>query len=137
LEVEFHFSKNIKLHIEATQLIKRFEKIAFFERCSIGFINYIFVSDREILVLNKKYLHHSYPTDIITFDYSEPNSVSGDIYISIDTVRYHAKKFQTTFNNELNRVMIHGLLHLLRYKDKSQKDKILMRKKEDYYLSLF
>jgi rRNA maturation RNase YbeY len=137
LEIEFHFSKNIKLHIEASIIKKRFEKIAFFEHYNIGFLNYIFVDDREILVLNKKYLHHSYPTDIITFDYSEPNLVSGDIYISVDTIRYNASKFATSFNNELNRVMIHGLLHLLRYKDKTKNEKTLMRKKEDYYLSLF
>lgn len=127
----------MQLHLEAALLRKRFEKIAFFEGKRIGFINYIFVGDREIFLLNKKYLNHSYPTDIITFDYSELNEVSGDIYISLDTVRYNAKKFEATFKVELNRVMVHGLLHLLRYKDKSRSEKILMRKKEDFYLSLF
>ncbi len=137
MELEFHFSKNIRLHIEAGQLRKRFEKIAFFEKNSIGFVNFIFVDDKEILSLNKKYLHHYYPTDIITFDYSEEYIVSGDIYISVDTVKYNAKKFNAKYSQELYRVMIHGLLHLLKYKDKTISEKKQMRAKEDYYLSLF
>jgi probable rRNA maturation factor len=117
--------------------VKRFEKIAFFERCNIDCINYIFVNDRSILLYNTKYLHHTYPTDIITFDYSEFNYKSGDIYISIDTVRYHSQKFNVSFKNELNRVIIHGLLHLIGYKDKTVAEKKLMRFKENYYLRLF
>ena len=136
MEIEFHYSKNIWLHLNYSQLIKRFERIAFFEKYSLGAINYIFVDDRELLILNRKYLHHTYPTDIITFDYSSEFEVSGDIYISIDTVKYHAKKFNVSFPNELNRVMIHGLLHLLKYKDKTVQEKKTMRAKENYYLQL-
>jgi rRNA maturation RNase YbeY len=137
LEVEFHYLSNIKLHLEASKLIKRFEKIAFFEKKSIGLLNYIFVNDRNISVLNTKFLHHNYPTDIITFDYCEGNQVSGDIFISYDTIRYNAKKFNVRFEQELKRVMIHGLLHLIGYKDKTISEKKLMRSKEDLYLALF
>lgn len=137
LEIGFHFSHHSRLHFNYSQYRKRFEKIAFFEKYSIGAVNYIFVDDKEILLMNKKFLHHQYPTDIITFDYTEEFVVSGDIYISLETVRYHALQFKTTFVNELNRVMIHGLLHLLKFKDKTTEEKVLMRSKENYYLRLF
>jgi probable rRNA maturation factor len=116
---------------------ERFEKIAFFENVQIDCINYIFVSDRTILILNQKYLSHTYPTDIITFDNSILNCISGDIYISLDTVKFNSRKFNTDFRSELNRVMIHGILHLIGYKDKASSEKVVMRKKENYYLQLF
>jgi len=99
-------------------------------------LSFIFCDDMELLNKNSKYLNHDTLTDILTFDYSENNNISGDIYISIDRVKENAKTYKVTFENELDRVMIHGILHLLGYKDKSKKDQKAMREKEDFYLSL-
>ena len=82
-----------------------------------------------------KYLQHDYFTDIITFDYCEGDRLSGDLFISIDSVRENAKFYNTEFNEELNRVMVHGILHLIGYDDHTQKDQKLMRTKENYFLS--
>ena len=101
----------------------------------IGDISIIFCSDNYILDVNMKYLQHDYFTDVITFDYCDGDKLSGDLFISVDTVRENAKLYNTDFNDELNRVMVHGILHLIGYDDHSQKDKQLIRKKEDYYLS--
>jgi len=99
-------------------------------------LSYIFCDDKYLLKLNKDYLNHDTFTDIITFDYSEKKGIiNGEIYISIDRVKANAKEFKSTFINELHRVMIHGILHLCGYKDKSSKQKLEMRAKEDYYLS--
>jgi rRNA maturation RNase YbeY len=98
-------------------------------------LNFIFCSDEYLFQMNEQYLNHDTYTDIITFDNSElPNLISGDIFISIDRIRENAKNFQTTFTNELHRVIIHGTLHLLGYADKTNKAKRLMTEKEDEYL---
>jgi rRNA maturation RNase YbeY len=86
--------------------------------------------------VNKKYLQHDYFTDIITFDYVEDDRINGDIFISIDRVKENAKQFSKTFENELNRILIHGILHLLGYKDKDKREKEVMTEKEDFHLSL-
>ena len=83
-----------------------------------------------------KYLNHNYLTDIITFDYSEKTKISGELFISIDRVRDNAHAFETKSENEFARVVIHGVLHLFGYKDKTKREKHQMRKKEDYYLSI-
>lgn len=101
-----------------------------------GDITYIFCSDQYILELNRSALDHDYFTDIITFDYCEENNVSGDLFISIDRVEDNARELGVSFVDELHRVMIHGVLHLCGYKDKSKKEEQTMRKKEDYYLNL-
>lgn len=107
------------------------------EKKTIGSINFIFCNDAFLHDLNVRYLGHDTLTDIITFDYTEEtNSLSGDIFISIERVRENAKHFGSTFVSELHRVMIHGILHLAGYKDKSDGEKAAMRAKEDYYLSL-
>jgi len=106
------------------------------ERKEITEISYIFCSDPYLLKLNQEYLNHDALTDIITFDYSQGNKLSGEIYISIDRVMENSQKFDSGFVDELHRVMIHGVLHLCGYKDKTQPDKTLMRKKEDAYRSL-
>jgi len=97
----------------------------------LGEINYIFCSDKYILEINRQYLNHDYFTDIITFNYNNDKLISSDIYISIDTVAKNAEYYNVKFENELNRVMIHGILHLLGFDDKSEDEKIVMRKKED------
>ncbi len=99
-------------------------------------INFIFCDDSYLLNINKQYLNHNTYTDIISFDYTVGKKISGDIYISIPRVKENAILFNTTFINELHRVMIHGVLHYCGYKDKETSDKKMMRLKEDYYLSL-
>jgi len=99
-------------------------------------INIIFCSDNYILDVNMKYLQHDYFTDIITFDYCEGNSLSGDLFISIDSVRDNAAFYGTDFSDELNRVIVHGILHLIGYDDHTDEEQKIMRSKEDYYLSL-
>ena len=102
----------------------------------IGQVSIIFCSDNYILDVNQQYLQHDYFTDIITFDYCEGDTLSGDLFISVDTVRENSVEYGTDFKDELNRVIVHGLLHLIGYDDHSDEDISLMRKKEDYYLSL-
>lgn len=101
-----------------------------------GDISYIFCGDDYLLEINFKYLKHNTLTDIISFDYTDDGLISGDIFISIDRVKENAQKFNVSFQDELHRVMIHGILHFCGYKDKTKEEEQLMRSKEDYYLSL-
>jgi probable rRNA maturation factor len=108
------------------------------EKHAIKEINYIFCSDKYLLQLNQRFLNHKTLTDIITFNNSESKIVlEGEIYISVERVKENALKFQTNLEDELRRVMIHGILHLMGYKDKSPSQKSLMRKKEEACLSLW
>ena len=100
----------------------------------IGSLNFLFVDDKEMLKYNKKYLQHESYTDIITFDNSLNNKIAGDIVISLERVNENAKYYQVSYKYELERVMAHGLLHLLGYNDKNKEEKIIIRKKENYYL---
>ena len=102
----------------------------------IGDINVIFCSDNYILDVNMKYLQHDYFTDIITFDYCEGKVLSGDLFISVDSVRENSIEFGTDFEEELHRVIVHGVLHLIGYDDHTEEDKKLMRQKENYYLQM-
>lgn len=102
----------------------------------LGEINYIFCDDDYLLEINIKELNHNTLTDIISMDYTVGSLISGDIFISIDRVRENAKELEIPFMEELCRVMVHGVLHYCGYKDKSRDEKLLMREKEDYYLSL-
>ena len=106
------------------------------ESRKLGNINIIFCSDPYIIDINKKYLKHNYYTDIITFDYCEGQVLSGDLFISVDTVRANADFYKTDFSEELNRVIIHGVLHLAGYDDQTDEQKAQMRSKEDYYLKI-
>lgn len=99
-----------------------------------GDLNIIFCSDKYLLELNKKYLDHHYFTDIVAFDYTEENQISGDLFISTERVGKNAENYDVTFLNELHRVMIHGTLHLCGYKDGNEEEKKEMRSKEDFYL---
>lgn len=102
----------------------------------IGNISIIFCSDNYILDINQKFLQHDYFTDIITFDYCEGDRLSGDLFISVDSVRENSIEYGTDFKEELNRVIVHGVLHLIGYNDHTDEDIAMMRKKENYYLSL-
>lgn len=102
----------------------------------LGQITIIFCSDNYILDINQKYLGRDYFTDIITFDYCEGDRLSGDLFISVDSVRENSIEFGTDFKDELNRVIVHGILHLIGYDDSSEEEIAQMRSKENYYLSL-
>ncbi len=103
----------------------------------VGEVAFIFCSDAHLLQINNEYLQHNYYTDIITFDYSEKNWISGDIFISLDTVKSNAEKYRQTYKNELNRVMIHGILHLCGQKDKTPENRAEMTRKENLALEKF
>ena len=102
-----------------------------------GNINYIFCNDEHLLNINQKFLQHNTYTDIITFDYSENEFISGDIFISIERVKENAETFQVSFQEELLRVLAHGILHLIGYNDKTEKEKKIMRKEENKAILLF
>ena len=106
------------------------------EKKKEGEINYIFCNDDYLIEKNIKYLKHNTLTDIISFDYTMGNIISGDVFISIERVLENAKDFNVVFQDELHRVMIHGILHFCGYQDKTNEEKSVMRSKEDYYLSL-
>ena len=120
------------------QLCKWITAAAKKEGFEIVELNYVFCSDPYLKKMNMKFLKHNYFTDIITFDNSMvKKKIVGDIFISIETVRFNAKQYATTFDNELHRVMIHGLLHLTGYKDKSPANQKEMRMMEDFWLKKF
>lgn len=102
----------------------------------VGDINYIFCNDEEILALNRQYIGHNYYTDHIGFDYSAGRILSGDIYVGIETVETNAALFNKTYDNELRRVIVHGLLHLVGIKDKTPEERAEMETAEDEALSL-
>ncbi|OQP67312.1 rRNA maturation factor [Niastella vici] len=108
------------------------------EKTKLEQLQYIFCSDEYLLEINKQHLQHNYYTDIITFDLSNnPKAVIGEIYISVDRVKDNAQNYEVSFKQELLRVIFHGALHLCGYKDKTQKDQVLMRKAEDKYLHYY
>ena len=102
----------------------------------VGEIAYIFVDDEEILRVNREYLQHDYYTDIITFDYTEGDTISGDLFISLDTVRTNAEQFDKPYDEELHRVIIHGILHLCGINDKGPGEREIMEAAEDKALAL-
>ena len=115
---------------------KWLSKVAESEIRKLGNINVIFCSDRYLLDINIKYLQHDYFTDIITFDYCENNVLSGDLFISVDSVKENSLYYNTEFKDEINRVIVHGILHLIGYDDHSEEEIATMREKENYYLDL-
>ena len=102
----------------------------------MGEISYIFCNDEKILEVNRQYLQHDYYTDIITFDYTEGDKISGDLFISLDTVRSNAEQFHQSYEQELHRVIIHGILHLCGINDKGPGEREIMEKNENEALAL-
>ena len=132
-----YFQEDIRFELKGKALNNRWLKmVAESEVKKLGPLSIIFCSDNYILDINIKYLQHDYFTDIITFDYCEGNLVSGDLFISIDSVRENALHYNVKFEDELDRVMVHGLLHLIGYDDHTPEETALMRQKEDYYISI-
>lgn len=132
------FTEEIPFNLIKKNTYKKWIKeIISLESCKLEELNFIFCSDNYLLEINKEYLNHDYFTDIITFDNSTQEAeILGDIFISIDTVKSNSIKFKTEFQNELSRVIIHGVLHLLGYGDKKKEDQKIMKYKEDWALSL-
>ena len=134
--VEFVNQTDFPLPFTETDLSSWLMNVVTHEHKTLGDLTIILGRDDWLLEYNKTYLQHDYYTDIITFDYTEENLVSGDLLISIDRVIDNANTLNVPRETELMRVIVHGLLHLLGYKDKSDEDILLMRSKEDYYLGL-
>lgn len=136
MRIEFHYEVDFKLNLETlysdwiTRIIDR-------ENASLGNLSYIFCNDSYLLKINQEHLKHDTLTDIITFDYTENSVISGDIFLSIDRIKENASEFEVAFDEEIHRVMSHGLLHLLGYNDKSSEEKDLMRNKENEMMELF
>jgi rRNA maturation RNase YbeY len=106
------------------------------ENKKCGSLTIVFCSDGYLLKINRKYLNTSNLTDTITFDYCQGSMISGDVFVSVDRVKENAKTYDVEFDQELYRVIVHGILHLIGYGDKNARDKKAMKQKEDYYLSL-
>lgn len=134
--IEFHFKSDLVLN-DTTNYSDWISRILSSEEFQLGQLDYIFCSDDFLLELNKEYLNHDTFTDIITFDYSNGKTISGDIFISSERVKENAQIFGVDFKNELLRVMSHGVLHLMGYGDKSTLEKELMRTKEDEKIKMF
>ena len=124
---------SLKTEVAVTKCIKALAKQ---ELREIGDIIFVFCDDNYLHKINLEFLDHDTYTDIITFDYSVGNEIISEIYVSVDRVAENAKKYSQTFENEIHRVIIHGVLHLCGYKDKLAEDKQIMRDKENHYLSL-
>lgn len=131
------FSEDISFRLSDIRNKRQWlEKVIESEGKIAGEISYIFCSDDFLYKMNVQYLNHDTLTDVITFDYTEANKISGDIFISIPRVKENAIDFGKAFEEELNRVMVHGVLHLCGYKDKTTKDEKIMRLKEDEKMEL-
>ena len=132
-----YFYEDTDFQFKPKSLTKQWLKtVAASEMKKIGNVNVIFCSDNYILDVNIRYLSHDYFTDIITFDYCEGNTLHGDIFVSLDTVRSNAAEFGATFDNELHRILIHGILHLCGQADKTPEARAEMTRKENDALTL-
>ena len=138
-EVQFFFLQPVSVLKQRNKLKSFLQKTAQKEGRPISSLNIIFCSDVFLLNINKQFLNHDFYTDIITFDLSESKKgpVTAELYISYDRVKDNARQMKTVTTKELHRVVFHGLLHLLGYKDKTTKDKMLMRKMEDKLLAKY
>ena len=134
--LEIVFEDVDAVSFEHSSILDWYSKVANQEEKVLGDLTIIFCSDDYLLEVNREHLNHDYYTDIITFDYSDFPTVSGDLFISVDRVKENAIDFNASFEHELHRVIIHGFLHLCGYFDKTNEDELLMRSKENQALSL-
>ena len=134
--IDFNYETDFKL-INEESFAEWIENVITSEGKSLGEIAYIFCNDAYLLEINQKYLNHDDLTDIISFDYSEDGVINGDVFISIERVNDNASDLDIEFDEELKRVMIHGVLHYCGYKDKTDKDVALMRSKENEKIKMF
>lgn len=134
--ISFNYESDFELDNE-TAYAEWLSKVIVSENKKEGDINYIFCDDEYLHKINVEYLQHDTLTDIISFDYSVGNELHGDIFVSIERVEDNAKDFNVSFEDELKRVLVHGVLHYCGYKDKSEKEEALMRQKEEEKILLF
>jgi rRNA maturation RNase YbeY len=134
--ISFNYENDFELNNEE-QLSNWISRVIASEEKKEGEISYIFCDDDYLLNLNEQYLNHDTLTDIISFDYSMGNEIHGDIFISTERVKDNATDFKVSFEEELMRVMVHGVLHYCGYKDKTEEDEALMRSKEDEKIKMF
>ena len=137
LAMIYYNSEEIKMpKIQKRKISQWIKKVAEMHNYKVGDISYIFCSDEVILRVNREYLEHDYYTDIITFDYTEGDKISGDLFISLETVKTNAEKFGTPFEEELHRVIIHGILHLCGIDDKGPGERENMEQHENEALEV-
>ena len=134
--IEIYFEDTEVLDVSLEFFVSWLSNVAKEEGYVLGNTSLIFCSDAHLLEMNKKHLNHDYFTDIITFDYTEESIISGDLFISIDTVKSNAIENNVMFHVELNRVVVHGVLHLMGYNDKSDEQQKEMTEKENWALGL-
>lgn len=134
--VEFHYEVDFKLKNEQ-KYSDWINRTIVSENAVLGKLNYIFCSDKYLWEINREHLAHDTYTDIITFDYTDGSLIGGDIFISVDRVIDNAKTYNVNFEDELLRVMVHGVLHLLGFGDKSDEEVVVMRRKENDKMKLF
>ena len=137
MEITFQSEGVEHPQIDENKLSQWIESVAKKQNREIGEISYLFCNDKKILEVNQQYLNHDFYTDIITFDYSEENSISGDIIISLQTVESNSQMYKTDFTEELHRVIIHGILHLCGQDDLTEEEQNAMRDAEDNALRIF
>lgn len=133
--IEFNFETDFKLDND-TLLNEWISNVITSEGFEVGEVHYIFCDDEFLHKLNVEFLNHDTLTDVISFDYRMGNQINGEIFISVERVQDNAKDFNNSFDDELHRVMIHGILHFCGYKDKTDEEEALMRNKENEALSL-
>lgn len=132
--ISFNYETKFQLENE-TDISKWISSVISSEKFKEGDINYVFCDDDYLLKLNIKFLNHNTLTDIISFDDSIGKILQGDIFISVERVKENAENFNVSFQEELNRVMVHGILHYCGYKDKTKTDSKIIRRKENFYIS--
>lgn len=136
-KINFFFEDLKRFNINTNMISGYLQEIITLEGYIYSDLSLIFCSDNYLLEMNKKYLNHDYFTDIITFNYNIDKTISGDLFISIDRVKENASEVKQTFDNELYRVIFHGVLHLIGYDDKDEISVKEMKEKENYYLQKF
>jgi len=134
--ISFNYETEFELHNEP-DFSKWLSAVILSENKKEGEINYIFCDDDYLLEINQQYLDHDTLTDIISFDYSVGNEINGDIFVSVERVKENASDYNVTFQEEIQRVLVHGILHYCGYKDKTESDELVMRTKEEEKMKMF
>ena len=134
--ISFNYETDFELHNEP-DFSKWLSAVILSENKKEGEINYIFCDDDYLLEINQQYLDHDTLTDIISFDYSVGNEINGDIFVSVERVKENASDYNVTFQEEIQRVLVHGILHYCGYKDKNESDELIMRSKEEEKMKMF